>query len=556
MKITLLVEGIRHPVELTEEGITIGRGDAATIRIMATAVSRVHSRFFLQNGQPHVADLRSLNGTTVNGVQVNTPMPFKQGDIILMGEVPVQWVGEKESVSTTSQATGKFGPTGTGSYAAKALNALSAPKSIRSGISLEDRAFDASGSIMVPHASLEKMLAQHKTDQDTSSAASLFQRLASMAGTLLRATDLAELLESVMSLVTAQIPCQRGFILLAAADGQLVPEYVWEEKPGANSAPISRTIAHTAMKDRVTILTTDARIDPRFAAGDSIKIHGITSALCAPLVVDDQALGVVYLESSLSKGGFRREDEHLLSAMANFAAVGIQRERETRFRQRLERYHSPAVVDQILKSSQSIESPALQAQRSEITVLFADISGFTRMSEGMEPLRLANILNRTFEALTEQIFARGGTLDKYIGDAIMAFFGAPQPDPDHPRLAVEAAIAMQESLKFMNENRPEGYPELRMRIGINSGEAFAGDIGCEKRMDYTVMGSTVNLASRLESGVAKPSQIVVGPRTADLAGKAHLRQLAGYSLKGIEQEVKPYEVLWAHDAPTAVHELK
>ncbi len=538
MKITLLVEGIRHPVTLTEEGITIGRGDAATIRIMANAVSRVHSKFFLLDGKPHVMDLRSLNGTTVNSLQVNVPMPFKQGDIILMGEVPVQWVGDADP---TPMSGIKLGPTGTGSYM---LNALAAPKSVRSGISLEDRAFDASGSIMVPHASLEKMLAQHQSEQSTSGAASLFQRLASMAGTLLRASDLAELLEAVMSLVTAQILCQRGFILLAGPDGELLPEYVWEEKPGANSAPISRTIARTAMKDRVTILTTDARIDPRFAAGDSIKIHGITSALCAPLIVDDQSLGVVYLESSLSKGGFRREDEHLLSAMANFAAVGIQREREARFRQRLERYHSPAVVDQILKSSQSLESPALQAQRSEITVLFADISGFTRMSEGMEPLKLANILNRTFEAMTEQIFGRGGTLDKYIGDAIMAFFGAPQPEPNHARLAVEAAIAMQEALKFLNENRPEGYPELMMRIGLNSGEAFAGDIGCEKRMDYTVMGSTVNLASRLESGVAKAGQIIVGPRTAELLGVNSLKKMAPVALKGIEQEVTPYEVPW------------
>ena len=550
MKITLLVEGIRHPVDLTEEGVTIGRGDAATIRIMATGVSRVHSRFFLLDGKPHVVDLRSLNGTIVNSVLVNGPTPFKQGDIILMGEVPVQWVGDVDPApssslsSLSSQSSSKFGPTGTGSYAVNALNVLAAPKSVRPGISLEDRAFDASGSIMVPHASLEKMLAQHKADQNTSSAASLFQRLASMAGTLLRASDLAELLESVMSLVTAQIPCQRGFILLGGQDGELLPEYVWEEKPGANSAPISRTIARTAMKDRVTILTTDARIDPRFAAGDSIKIHGITSALCAPLIVDDQALGVVYLESSLSKGGFRREDEHLLSAMANFAAVGIQRERETRFRQRLERYHSPAVVGQILKSSQSLESLALQAQRSEITVLFADISGFTRMSEGMEPLKLANILNRIFEAMTEQIFTRGGTLDKYIGDAIMAFFGAPQPEPNHARLAIETAIAMQEALKFMNENRPEGYPELMMRIGINSGEAFAGDIGCEKRMDYTVMGSTVNLASRLESGVAKAGQIVVGPRTAEIIGTDSLIKMAPVTLKGIEKKVTPYEVPW------------
>ena len=88
MKLTLLVEGIRHPVVLTEDGVTIGRGDAATIRIMANAVSRVHSKFFLIDGMPFVVDLRSLNGTMVNGAQVNAPMPIKQGDLILLGEVP------------------------------------------------------------------------------------------------------------------------------------------------------------------------------------------------------------------------------------------------------------------------------------------------------------------------------------------------------------------------------------------------------------------------------------------------------------------------------------
>jgi adenylate cyclase len=155
--------------------------------------------------------------------------------------------------------------------------------------------------------------------------------------------------------------------------------------------------------------------------------------------------------------------------------------------------------------------------------------------------------------LTDQIFNCGGTLDKYIGDAIMAFFGAPNPDPDHARHAVEAAVAMQEALYALNAARPAGYPELRMRIGINSGEAFAGDIGCEKRMDYTVMGSTVNLASRLESSVARPGQIVVGPSTAELIGQEQLRQLGAFSLKNIEQEVRPFEVLWAHDAPTMVH---
>ena len=538
MKLTLLVDGAMHPVFLTEEGVTIGRGDQATIKLQTNAVSRIHAKIFLKDGKPHVMDMKSLNGTSLNGSNLTGPAQLHLGDKVLLGEAMVTWVPE-----------GAPGVPPTG------LNLNLLPRAVASRISLEDRAFDASGSILVPHASLEAMLAQASGQHPVGEVVTLFQRLASMAGTLLRAAGLTELLESVMGLVTAQIPCQRGFILLADATGELVPELIWEEHPSQQPNPISRTIARTAMKDRVAILTTDARMDPRFSAGESIKIHGITSALCAPLIVEDQALGVIYLETSLNKGGFKREDEHLLSAMANFAAVGIQREREARFRQRLERYHSPQVVDQILKSSQTADAPLLQAQRCQISVLFADISGFTRMSEGMEPLVLAGILNRTFEVMTEQIFSRGGTLDKYIGDAIMAFFGAPNADSEHARHAIEAAVAMQESLLDLNLARPAGYPELKMRIGINSGEAFAGDIGCEKRMDYTVMGSTVNLASRLESAVAKPGQIVVGPRTAELAGNAQLSPLAGVTLKGIEQNVHPFEVLWHPDGPTVVQDL-
>jgi adenylate cyclase len=491
-------------------------------------VSRVHAKILLKGGKPHVMDMGSLNGTSLNGNAVKEPVPIKPGDTIFLGEIPVQWTLESQQPFEVSGIAYPRPP----------------KEAVESKISLEDRAFDASGSIVVPHASIESMLAKAKTEKPPEEADILFQSLATMASQLLRAASLKELLESVMHVVTKQIRCQRGFILLGNPAGELVAETMWEERPGIITTPISRTIARFAMTERATIITTDARVDPRFAAGESIKIHGITSALCAPLIVDEQSLGVVYLESSLNKGGFRREDELLLSAMANFAAVGIQRERETRFRQRLERYHSPQVVGEIMRAAQNLDSPALQAQRCEVTVLFADISGFTRMSEGMEPLQVANILNRSFEVLTTEIFARGGTLDKYIGDAIMAFFGAPNPDPQHARNAVEAAIAMQQGLRELNLDRPEDYPELRMRIGINSGEAFAGDIGCEKRMDYTVMGATVNLASRLESSVAKPGEIVVGPRTAEILGPDGLAMLDAVTLKGIEQPVHPYEVLW------------
>ncbi|BDU75125.1 adenylate/guanylate cyclase domain-containing protein [Mesoterricola sediminis] len=526
MYIILLVEGARQTVELTGDGVTVGRGEAAGIRVCSNAVSRVHARLFERDGQVYVQDMKSMNGTTLNDAPVLEPTPLRPGDTILLGEVPIQWLAEAVPAPAGSLTTSTARP------------------HAENRIEMEERAFDTSGSIMVPHTTLEDLLARHPAEKAPAEVEALFQRLAAMAGKLLAAAGLPELLDSVMSLVTAQIRCQRGFILLTDPAGELVPEYVWEEKPGAITTPISRTIARTAMKDKVTILTTDARVDPRFSAGESIKIHGISSALCAPLIVETQALGVIYLEASLSKSGFKREDEHLLSAMANFAAVGIQRERETRFRQRLERYHSPQVVGEILRSSQNLDAPILQARRCEITVLFADISGFTRMSEGMEPLRLASILNRSFEALTDQIFQRGGTLDKYIGDAIMAFFGAPAPDPDHARHAVEAAVAMQQGLRALNGCRPEGFPELRMRIGINSGEAFAGDIGCEKRMDYTVMGSTVNLASRLESSVARPGQIAIGPRTAQLIQMQGLEQLDPVLVKGIDHEIRPFLVPW------------
>lgn len=528
MKITLLVEGARHSVELLETGVTLGRGEAATLRLDSHAVSRVHAKFFLKNGRVHVMDMQSTNGTTLNGVALHEPTEIQPGDTVLLGEIPVQYLPEvaPKDPKPPEQSV-----------------SLSSMHLAHAHVEMEDRAFDTSGSILMPHASLETMLAM-RAEKFALDPETLFKNLATMAGKLLRAANLQELLEAVMSLVTEHIRCQRGLILLLSPSGELVPERIWEEKEGSNPNPISRTIASTAMRDRVTILTTDARVDPRFAGGESIKIHGITSALCAPLIVDDQALGVIYLESSLNKGGFRPANQHLLSAMANFAAVGIQRDREARFRQRLERYHSPQVVGEILKAAQNAEAPLLQAQRCEITVLFADISGFTHMSEGLEPMRVANILNCCFELLTEQIFAHGGTLDKYIGDAIMAFFGAPAPDPDHARHAVDAAVAMQRALKGYNDTRPEGYPELHMRIGINTGEAFAGDIGCEKRMDYTVMGSTVNLASRLESSVCKPDQIVIGPRTTQLLKDIPLIELPGTRVKGIDYDILPSAIPW------------
>jgi adenylate cyclase len=175
-------------------------------------------------------------------------------------------------------------------------------------------------------------------------------------------------------------------------------------------------------------------------------------------------------------------------------------------------------------------------------VLFADISGFTSVSEKMSPSAVALLLNDYLSRMTDVIFKYEGTLDKYMGDGIMAVFGAPLDMPDHAARAIKTALEMQDRIAEWNAERREG-PELRVRIGINSGKAVAGEIGSVNKMEYTVLGDTVNTASRLESAVAKPGMVVVGDQTREGAGdRFEFQPLGSVSLKGKEQEVLVFEV--------------
>jgi adenylate cyclase len=165
------------------------------------------------------------------------------------------------------------------------------------------------------------------------------------------------------------------------------------------------------------------------------------------------------------------------------------------------------------------------------------------MAEKMSPAAVALLLNDYLSRMTDVIFKYEGTLDKYIGDAIMAVFGAPLDMSDHAVRAIRAALEMRERLEEFNSERKEG-PTLRIRIGINSGKAVAGEIGSVNKKEYTVLGDTVNTASRLESSVAKPMMIVIGDNTYQ-AAREHFefRSLGRAALKGKEQEVDVHEVL-------------
>jgi adenylate cyclase len=191
------------------------------------------------------------------------------------------------------------------------------------------------------------------------------------------------------------------------------------------------------------------------------------------------------------------------------------------------------------------ESFKLGGVNQKITVLFADIRGFTRLSKHAPPERIVQLLNKYFSAMTDIIFAHGGTLDKYIGDGLMALFGAPTVTADDATNAVNAAVAMQRRILNINEElRSEGLPEIGVGIGLHTGEAVVGYIGSERRSEYTAIGDTVNTAARLESN-SKGGQILVSDATSQSAHSRYkLEAREPIYVKNRVQPVPLFEVDW------------
>jgi adenylate cyclase len=275
---------------------------------------------------------------------------------------------------------------------------------------------------------------------------------------------------------------------------------------------------------------------------------GIRSAIAAPLWRGDGVEGLICADTTLQTQAFDSFDLDLLSALGNQVAMAIEQSRlqqsvvdQQVARRRLERYHSPAVVERIRASAGAKET--LVAEERDVTVVFADVVGFTSRCETMEPRAVAELLNRYFSKMTQVIFHHEGTLDKFIGDCLMAVFGAPIETPDHARRAAEAALEMRVALDQLNQPLAEDE-RVQFRVGMHSGRVVAGDIGSVLRSDYTVLGSTVNLAARLESSVASPGQIIVSETTlAGLGERYEVRFVGEHRPRGVSKTVRCYELV-------------
>lgn len=273
------------------------------------------------------------------------------------------------------------------------------------------------------------------------------------------------------------------------------------------------------------------------------------SAVYAPLTFGGRVIGVLgVINRTPGARPFTRHDGALLSTLTDYAAIAIEnsrnyealrqaKERENAYiRATFERLVPPSVVDRILNNPETLE---LGGRRQEISVLFADIRGYTAWSEAEPPERVVEMLNEYLSLAAEIILAWDGTLDKFFGDGLMAIFNAPREQADHVHRAADAALALRRAAAELGERRGYG---LAYSIGVNTGEAVVGYIGTERAMNYTAIGDMVNLAKRLQE-IGAPGQILVEQSVIErLGGLAQARPLGEIKVKGRKQKAFAYEL--------------
>ncbi len=303
---------------------------------------------------------------------------------------------------------------------------------------------------------------------------------------------------------------------------------------------IPRAVIDQTLVSKGGVLVNNALIDERFDRSQSVVLRGVQSVMSVPLRARNQTLGVLYVDSISQSAAFTEEDLPLLESIGAQAAILLDNaellakvKQEVENRANLSRFLSPAAVEEVLSGRMDLK---LDGQAAVVTTLFADIRGFTTMSATMPPDEVVRILNRFFEDCVDAVEQNHGTVDKFIGDCVMALWGAPAAKPNDARNAMAAALQMVERSRRTLINGVS----LEMGVGINTGEVVLGAVGSRKRLDYTAIGSTVNLAARL-CGIAHAGEVLVTSHTLRAGGQG-VSADAGEPviLKGIDVPITPY----------------
>ena len=508
---------------------TIGRHPDNTLQILDRIVSKEHAQVVRQpDGHYLFRDLGSLNGSFLGGERVSERI-LQENDEIMLGSTCLTFQEKSAQASVLEKVTIAPSPT-------EAL--------IRQKIQAHSRDFLPEKEIVdveVLRRDYEKL------------------RLANELGRSIGLeVNLELLLEQIIMKAFELLPADRGVILLME-DGVPSPK-IAKTRDGKNEQIVlSKSILNEVVTNKASVLSSDATMDSRFSAAHSVIMQGIRSTMTVPLVHHDELLGIMHLDSMIATNAFTEKDLQIFGGIGGQAAVAIHNsqlarkiEHEAKTRAQFQRLLSPNLVDQVVKGKLQLEKGGAL---SEVTMLFSDIRGFTSMSESRAPQEIVRLLNEYFELMVDVLFKYEGTLDKFVGDEIVALFGAPVPMPKAELKAVECALDMMKALKEFNRMRvDEGQPEIHVGIGINTGQVVTGAIGSSRALQYTAIGDAVNTASRLCS-VAKAGEVILSEATyLKLKHEVAAVPLPPVRLKGKSEELRIYNAValrnseWKGDA--------
>jgi adenylate cyclase len=492
--------------------VLLGRGSGCEIQLDEDTISRQHAELLADPAGVSVRDLGSSNGIKVNGVKVRHAR-LAEGDIVSFGAVAfrVAAVPERAEPGAASPGGG-------------IVEAEPAP-----GTRL--RAIDVrSGGGALARLQEERL-----------------RQLVELARRLSGEIELEPLLATVVEQAAELLPVDRVALLLGdGVSGELRLAHS-RSRLGNAAVEVPRSIAERAVLEKGPIATESALDDARFQSGSVVR-NQVRAALCVPLLADqERVLGVLYVDSLTRTSAFSEADAALCLAFGGLVAVSVAKahfaeaaRREAVARANFERFFAPEVAARIAAQRSGVRPGG---ERRAVTVLYSDVRGFTALAESLPPEVVAEQLSEYFAAMVELVFEYGGTLDKFIGDALLALWGAPLPIERGTDRALDAARAMQREMTALNVRWAASQrPLLGVGIGLHHGEAFTGTVGSPRRLEYTVIGDVVNVAARLCEAAGAGEIALSEDARARLTAPPLLAGPERLALRGREEGVVAYRV--------------
>jgi adenylate cyclase len=514
--------------ELHEGANTIGRTKNNDVFVLHKSLSRQHAQLVMDGDNARVEDLDSKNGTFVDGQRI-TRRELRGGHYVKFGDVVFSFVPARGA----SRPPGSMTPTTI--QVPTAVYDVAHDPGRRTLDQILGKRPKGAGTALNLRATLDAERAQQK-----------LQILLKVGETLSSPAGIDETLRRILDLCFQILDVDRGTIVLADVDGRLSSR-VRKVRAGYHSSEgeFSQSIVEWVMTSGSAALFADTQTDPRLAEAASIMAQSICASMCAPLKTSDRLVGVIYVDNLTRADRFGPEDLEFLSAFANQAAVAIDNAklrdelaREAVTQSTLLRFFPPSTIDAIMRGGASLE-----AIETEATAVFCDISGYTALSSGLSPREIIDLLNAYFPVMAGIVFRHEGTLEKYIGDALLAVWGAPFQKPDDALRAVKAGVDMQGAMAELNKTIAFDQ-DLTIHVGINTGRVAAGNIGSAEFVQYATIGDATNVAARI-CNAAAAGEVLIDATTRARIGEHcpwPLEALAPVRVKGKAEPLELFRV--------------